>query len=98
MIGLLIILFLYDDGVLTHGHVKIIFRTVHTQCIGFETTCDLSTFEGIGMHGNEEVGFVAVSDIGTFLQGDKHIVLARIDDSHVGAIALNVFAKSQCHS
>ena len=47
------------------------------------------------MHGDKEVGLVAIGNIGTRVQGDKDIGLSRIDDFHVRAVALYQPAEAQ---
>ena len=97
LIGLLIARLHRDNGVLSHSHIEIVLGTVHTERIGFKTAGYLTGWQRIGMNRDKQVGIGTVGDVGTLLQGNEDIRLAGIDDSHVRHIALNIFAKLQCH-
>ena len=97
LIGLLIALLHRDNGVLSHSHIEIILGTVHTERISFKTAGYLTGWQRIGMYRDKQVGIGAVSNVGTLFQRNKNIRLAGIDDSHIRHIALNIFAKLQCH-
>ena len=97
LIGLLIALLHRDNGVLSHSHIEIILGTVHTERIGFKTAGYLTGWQRIGMYRDKQVGIGAVSNVGTLFQRNKDIRLTGIDDSHIRHIALNIFAKLQCH-
>ena len=97
LIGLLIAPLHRDNGVLSHSHIEIVLGTVHTERIGFETAGYLTGWQRIGMYRDKQVGIGAVGDIGTLLQRNEDIRLAGIDNSHIRHIALNIFAKLQCH-
>ena len=97
LIGLLIALLHRDNGVLSHSHIEIILGTVHTERIGFKTAGYLTGWQRIGMYRDKQVGIGAVSNVGTLLQRNEDIRLTGIDDSHIRHIALNIFAKLQCH-
>ena len=49
------------------------------------------------MNGDEDVGFVFVGNVGTFMQRDEHVGLAGVDDFYVGAVLLHIAAKGQRH-
>ena len=97
LIGLLIALLHRDNGVLSHSHIEIILGTVHTERISFKTAGYFTGWQRIGMYRDKQVGIGAVGDVGTLLQRNEDIRLTGIDDSHIRHIALNIFAKLQCH-
>ena len=97
LIALLIVFLHQNHGVLTLCHIQILSGTVHTQRIYFKAAGNLSFGQGVGMHTDKEVGLGLVGNIGTFIQRDKDIGLAGIDDFHVRTVALHHSAESQSH-
>ena len=51
--------------------------------------------QGVSMDGNEEVGLVAIGNVGTGMQGHEDIGLTGIDDLDVGAVLLDESTESQ---
>ena len=49
------------------------------------------------MYADKHVGLVAVGNVGTLVQGDEDVGLARIDHLHVGAVLLHIAAEGQGH-
>ena len=47
------------------------------------------------MDRDEEVGLVLIGDVGTALQGQENVGLARVDDFHVGTVAFDKPPKGQ---
>ena len=97
LIALLIVFLIEDDLVLTLSHRQVVCSTVHTQRVRFQSARDAPLGQGVGVHGDKEVGLVSVGNIGTGMQGDKHIGLTRVDDLHVRTVALYQFSKGQCN-
>ena len=95
LISLLIVLLHRDDGVFPHRHIEIILGTVHTEGIGLEATSHLSCRQGIGMHGDKEIGIGTVGDIRTLIERDEDILRAGIDDSYLREILLHILTEAQ---
>ena len=86
-VSTLVIVLEHDDGVFAFGHFKIGAGAGHTERIGFRTVSDASVGKGIGMDRNEKVGLIIIGNVGTLLQRNEHIGLARVNNLHVGAVA-----------
>ena len=97
LVSLLIPFLHRDNRVLSHSHIEVVLGTVHTQRVGLEATCYLTGRQGIGMHGDEQVGIRLVGDIGTIMQWDEDIRGTSIDHPHVWHIALHISSESQSY-
>ena len=71
---------------------------MHTQGIDLETLHGVAAGHGVGVDGDEEVGLVAVGNGGPLMQCDEAVVLACIDDLHVGTVAFYQLAETQGHT
>ena len=96
-IVLLIVILKRNHLILSFGRTKLFVTATHTHRIGLHARNGLFAGQGIGMDRNEHIGFISVGNGRTLVKRYKHIGLARIDDSHVGAVALYIFSESQCH-
>ena len=47
------------------------------------------------MHGNKEIGLIAIGNIGTALECDENIALSRINDTHIRTILFDQSTKGQ---
>ena len=97
LITLFVVFLNQDDRILALSDIEIIGSAVHAQCIGFQTARDAPLRQRIGMDADEEVGLGLVGNVGTGMQGHKHIGLAGVDDSHVLTVTLHQPSKGQCH-
>ena len=97
LITLFVVLLVKNDLVLALGNLQIVGSTMHTQRIGLQSSRDASLGQGIRMDGDKEVGLVAVGNIGTGVQGNKHIRLTGVDYLHIRAVALHQLSESQRH-
>ena len=95
LIPLLIVFLHRNNGVLSHRYIEIILGTVHTEGIGLEATSHLSCRQGIGMHGDKEIGIGTVGNIRTLIERDEDIRLAGIDDSYLREILLHILTEAQ---
>ena len=93
LISLLIVLLHRNYRVLPHSHIKIILGTVHTERIGFKSTCYLTCRQSIGMHRDEKVCIGTISYIGTFYQRDKLICFTCINHPYLWHILLYISAE-----
>ena len=96
-IALAIVLLIRNHTVFTLCHFKIGFSTRHTERIRFATISRTIAIDSICMNRNKEISFGVVGYIGSSLQRDKYIRFARIDDFHVGTVALYKLTESQRH-
>lgn len=49
------------------------------------------------MDGDEEVGLVAVGDVGALFKGNEYVGLAGVDHLDVATVGLDEFAEGECH-
>ena len=98
---MLFIVFLeQNDGVLTFCHFQVGLLGVRASVaerVCLESSHRVVALESVGMYGYEEVCLLAVGYFGAFVQGDKHVSLACIHHSNVGAITLHVASECECH-
>ena len=85
LIGCFVIGLKFHHGILAHGNIKVLLHIV-----GTEDKC-LHPFDGrglrsVGMNREEEVGLGFVGYVGTCLQGNKDISIARIDHFYLGVL------------
>ena len=98
VVHLLVVGLLRDDAVFALRHFQVFCSAVHTEGVGFRPRHPAFVCRhGVGVDGHEEVGLVAVGNVGASLQRHEHISLSGVDHLHVGTVLLHEFAESQCH-
>ena len=91
----LIVAFVGDDRVFSLRYFEVGGRAGDTERVGLGAIGDFAAGQRVGVYGNEEVGLVAVGDVGAALQRNEDIFLARVHHFHVGAVVLHEFAESE---
>ena len=94
---LLVALLERDDGVLALGDGKVVGGSVHTKRVSLSALRSHLGSGGIRVDADEEVGLGAIGDVGTLVQLDEHIRLARIDHLDVLEVLLHELAESKGH-
>ena len=97
LVALLIVFLVQDYLVLALSHCQVVGSPVHTQCVGLQSSRDVTLGQCIGMYGDKEVGLVLVGNVGTGVQRHEDIRLAGVDDLYVRTVLLHQPAKGQCH-
>ena len=97
LIALFIVFLIEDNLILTLCHSQVVSCSVHTQRVRFQSARDAPLGQGVGVHGDKEVGLVPVGDVGTGMQRDEHIGLTRVDDLHVRTVTFHQPSEGQCH-
>ena len=81
-----------DVGVLLLGHLEVGTALGETHHEGLDARGGGGGVR-VGMDGDEEVGFVAIGDMGTLGEGDVDVGGAGVDDLHVGVVVGNKLAE-----
>ena len=71
---------------------------MHTQCISLGSVgCSAGTSCGgaIGVNADEQVGLVAIGNLGSFVEFDEYVCLAGIHNFYIRAILLDQFTKGK---
>ena len=95
LVSLLVSCFHRDDGVLAHGNVQVVLRTVHTQCVNLKALGIMAWHNGIGVDGDEQVCLCLVGNVSTLVQRNEDITSAGVDYIHVWQVLLDISAEGK---
>ena len=94
---MLLIVFLDEDNrVLSLCHVEVFAGTVHTERVGFKSSCYLLVWQRIGVNRDEEVSLCLVCYFCSGMKWHEEVLLSRIYHSDIRAVSLHVSSESEC--
>ena len=94
---LLIVLLDQDDRVFSLRHIKVVGYPVHTEGICLQSHSPCALGQGVGVYGDEEVGLVAVGNVGSLMERDKDVGFACVYDFHLWAVVLHESSEGERH-